>query len=213
MLGDKMTLTDIEPLLRLRVDERVMRICTAHFGVEHTCRALLFKLHNSAQDETSRDFFRLLFGVTEPPDALVVITNAAVIERDRRSIFALIRVILSDDKLRDGPLQNCKNLIERWAIFSPMGAIMAWIHCGEYALARTQADLLGNGDVSATEFEVFAELCESEIFTRHRLALVSESSADLVKCLVRLCMLMDQDSKAFKTFFNRLQLVKVFKLL
>lgn len=213
LLGDKMTLTDIEPLLRLRVDERVMRICTAHFGVEHTCRALLVKLHNSAQDETSLDLFRLLFGVIDPPDALVVITDAAVKERDRRSLFALIRVILSDDKLRDGPLQNCKNLIERWAIISPMGAIMAWIYCGEYALARTQADLLGNGDVSATEFEVFAELYESEIFTSHRLALVSESSADLVKCLVRLCMLIDQDSKAFKTFFNRLQLVKVFKLL
>ena len=213
ILGDKMKITDIEPLLGLRVDERVMRICTAHLGLEHTSRALLVKMHNTAQEETSRDLFRLLFGVIDSADSLRVITGAAVKERDRGSIFALIRVILGDAKLRDGPLQNCKNLIERWATFSPMGAIIAWIYCGDYALARTQADRLGNGDVSAAEFDVFAQLHESEIFTSHRLALVSESSAELVKCLVRLCMLMDQDSKAFKTFFNRLQLVKVFKLL
>ena len=103
------------------------------------------------------------------------------------------------------------SLADRWTPICPFSAFTLCVFGNRFERAM---QLLETAKPTENQLNEFALFFETEAFTNHRLSLVdTKGGTKLAQCLLKVTMLMNQESVGFKLIMNRLQLVNIFKLL
>ena len=219
VVSDKVDLRNISLFFALDINKRVLSICLKHFGIEQIALQVLILARAGKPVSNTIELLGDLVAPTQLRTLISVFRDETEVDGEA-FIFTLVTVILSSPNFEDFRTSVLavddlfvSSLCVKWRHRSPMAAVALCMYTHRWSEAMTIVDSVSVPD--AEQMNAVISLLESEVFRSHRLALVSTSpaSTDMTRFLLKLTMLMQQDSSGFKLSFNRLQLVNLFKLL
>jgi hypothetical protein len=198
--------------IELELNTKVLKIIELQFGLQMLVKNLL-----EAKKLSAKNLEVFLVAMQERiKEVVVILTNNMTSTEYSSLLFEMVRFLINTSPAVLIDVDLITPLISKWRSVCPIAAILACLVSKQYESANDISVSIGNdGSFDQKKIETLIELLESDTFMTQRLELVSgrSESVFLVKCLVRLCLLMNQESSGFKILFNRLQLVNLFKLL